>query len=106
MPKEQHIHVHIEQDHSVAIQITQINNKLDRFIMKQDELAQKLDALTAQSQKSNAEINTKLGELQVAIEAQGNVSPEVQTALAGLQAAVQANDDLIPDAPPAEESQA
>jgi len=106
MPTEQHIHVHIEQDHSVAIQITQINNKLDRIIMKQDELVQELAALKQQSLKTNAEINAKLSELAAAIEAQGNVTPEVQAALGELKAVVQANDDLIPDAPPAEESQA
>lgn len=67
--------------------------------MTQEEAVAKINELTAQSQKSNAEINAKLAELADALAAAGNVSPAVEAALASLQAVVQSNDDLIADAP-------
>ncbi len=70
--------------------------------MTQEEAVAKINALTAQTQKSNAEISLKLTELSEAIAAAGNVTPEVEAALAGLASVVQANDDLIADAPTGE----
>ncbi len=74
------------------------NKLLKQILMNQTELKEKLEALTSQAQKSNAEIQAKLQELADAIATQGNTSPDVDAALANLTAVVKANDELIADA--------
>mgnify|MGYP003555117131 CR=1 FL=1 len=91
-----HTHYHYHGDE-------EIKHLLKKILMNQTELAAELEAVKIQSQKTNAEINRKLVELQTAIEAQGNVSPEVEAKLAELKAVTQANDDLIVDEPTTEE---
>jgi len=76
-----------------------IHKLLKQILMNQEQLAAELTAVKNQNQKTNAEIQAKLAELQAAIEAQGTVSPEVEAALAELKAVAQSNDDLIADAP-------
>lgn len=91
--KHTHTHFHFHGDNS------SIRKTLKKILMTQEEAVAKINALTAQTQKSNAEISQKLTELSDAISAAGNVTPEVEAALAGLASVVQANDDLIADAP-------
>lgn len=91
--KHTHTHFHFHGDNS------SIRKTLKKILMTQEEAVAKINELTAQTQKSNAEINQKLTELQDALAAAGNVTPAVEAALAGLAAVVQANDDLIADAP-------
>jgi len=82
-------------------------NKLDRIIMNQAELAAGLKAIQTQVGKVAAEqaaksdaLIAKVAELEAIIAAGGDVTPEVTEALEGVKTALQALDDVIPDAPP------
>ncbi len=77
------------------------------LIMKTKELADALDALTAQEAKIAKEqsdrfdvLTARIKELEDAV-ANADVPSEVTDALKSLQAAAQSLDDAIPDAPPA-----
>ena len=89
--KHYHTHIYLGCDDS------KIYKLLKKLQMTQEEAVAKINELTAQTQKSNAEISAKLQELADAITAAGNVTPEVEAALTNLQSGVQANDDLIAD---------
>lgn len=63
----------------------------------QQELAEQLTALTAQVEKSRAEVVAKVTALEEALANAGGTTPEVDAALTNLKAAVQSVDDLNPD---------
>lgn len=58
--KDQHLHIHIEQDHSVAIQITQINNKLERIMATLEEVTAKITALQTALDNEQAQIQAAI----------------------------------------------
>jgi archaellum component FlaC len=105
MPQEQHIHVHIEQDHSVAIQITQINNKLERIMATFDEINAKLDTLQAALDNEQAQIASAIAGLeQTILDLQSQIAngatPEQLQAVADKLTAIQTDlEGTIPDAP-------
>jgi len=83
------------------------DNKLDKIIMNQAELAAGLKAIQTQVGKVAAEqaaksdaLIAKVAELEAVIAAGGDVTTEVTEALDGVKVALQALDDVIPDAPP------
>lgn len=73
--------------------------------MDQVELAAQLAALTEKQTKANAEIVSKIADLENALANGGPVTVEVQTALDALKATVQASDDIVPDAQEKEDSE-
>ncbi len=84
--------------------LPEILTKLEKIIMNQAELAQRLTGLATQSRKAHDEIVAKLAALQTAVDQAGAATPEVEAALADLTTAIQAEDDIVPDAttpPPA-----
>lgn len=68
--------------------------------MEQSELAAKLVSLAGQLEKVKTEINSKITDLEAAIEAADDVSPEVEAAFEAVKTAVQGIDDINPDAEP------
>lgn len=74
---------------------------LERIIVNQAELAQALNDIKAQADKSKTEIIAKVSTLEGAIANAGMTTPEVDAALADLKGTVQSLDDLNPDADPA-----
>ncbi len=93
------IHIHNGSRKIVKL-LTNLTIKINQIMSTQKEIAEKLTALQAETEKVAAEVKAKLDELAEAIKNQGNASPEVETALANLTTAVAAVDDLIPDSPP------
>lgn len=86
-------------DHSVEL----LNQKLNKIMSTQAELAEQLTALKDQTDKANAELLQKISDLEAAIVAAGNTTPEVDAALAALKDSVQKVDDIVPDQPPVTE---
>ena len=109
MPTEQHIHVHIEQDHSVAIQITQINNKLERIMATLEEVTAKITALQTALDNEQAQIQAAIDGLTGQIAAlndqiaNGATPEQLQVIADSLTAITTDLEGTIPDAPPAEE---
>ena len=62
-------------------------------------LADDLNAIKDQLDKAKGEIVGKIGSLEDAIAAAGNVDPNVSAALAAVKEAAQALDDVVADAP-------
>jgi hypothetical protein len=75
--------------------------KLNKIMASQAELAQQLRDITAQNEKSRAEIIAKIAALEEALANAGTTTPEVDEAVAALKASVQTDDDIVPDAPTA-----
>jgi chromosome segregation ATPase len=90
-----HIHVH---NHAADFQKS-IFSLLNKISMNQEELAQALSDLQAQTEKSDAELVTKIADLEKAVIDAGNVTPAVEAALANLKTSVQKVDDIVADAP-------
>ena len=75
-----------------------IQERLDKIMTTQAELALQIAALTEQNEKARAEVLAKLADMQAAIDAAANVDPTVLEAFDALKASVQADDDVVPDA--------
>ncbi|MBP8100964.1 MAG: hypothetical protein KAY54_03685 [Burkholderiaceae bacterium] len=75
-----------------------IQERLDRIMTTQAELALQIAALTEQNEKARAEVLAKIADMQAALDAAGAVDPAVLTAFDSLKASVQADDDIVPDA--------
>ena len=75
-----------------------IQERLDKIMTTQAELAQQITDLTAQNEKARAEVLAKIADMQAALDAAGSVDPTVLEAFAALKASVQADDDIVPDA--------
>lgn len=77
--------------------LTILNRKVNRIMATQEELTESLVALTAQVDKSRAEIVAAVAALEEALANAGTVGPEVLAALDDLRVAVQSVDDLNAD---------
>lgn len=75
-------------------ELLSIFSLLNKIQMNQEELAAELAALKEQTERSTAEIITKIAALEDAITNAGNITPEVEAALTALKAAVQGVDDV------------
>ncbi len=75
-----------------------IQQRLDKIMSTQAELAAALVSLKEQTDKSFTEIIAKIAELEEALNNAGTVSPEVLAALDALKVSVQRVDDIVPDA--------
>jgi hypothetical protein len=91
-----HYH-HISQPPEVP---ASIEERLDRIMTTQAELAQQITDLTAQNEKARAEVLAKIADMQAAIDAAGTVDQAVLDAFAALKLSVQADDDIVPDQAP------
>jgi len=70
---------------------------IGKILMKENEIAEKLNAISDQLTKASGEINAQLEVLRNA-----DLSADASAALDRLSAIAQALDDIVPDAPPAE----
>jgi methyl-accepting chemotaxis protein len=80
--------------------LVEINNKLNKIMASQADIAGALNETATKVQKIAEETRsllTKIEELTTAIENQGDVSPELQTAVDNLNAQVEVVDQLVPD---------
>lgn len=68
-------------------------------MLTQEEAAQKLETLIAQSEKNNVENQKNFDDLKAAIQANGQASPEVEEKLNALEASLKKGDEITPDAP-------
>ncbi len=84
----------------VLICFTIIFSLLNKTIMTQQELQQKLEDLLNQNEKARVEILAKIKALEDEINVGGGVSEGVQAALDALKASIQTDDEIVPDAPP------
>lgn len=83
--------------HVMRNYFNQINNKLDKIIMKQSELAANLEGVSSQLSKAKDEILAELDKLRAS---DPDLSPEGIAAVQKLGNIAQALDDVIADAPP------
>lgn len=84
---------------AVRLQNEFIFSQLKSINMNQQELAQQLTELAAQTAKAKEEVLAQVAELENKIVQAGTLTPEVEAALAALKESVQAIDDINPDAP-------
>lgn len=77
-----------------------IQERLDRIMTTQAELALQIAALTEQNERARAEVLAKIADMQAAIDAAANVDPAVLEAFDELKVSVQADDDIVPDPAP------
>ena len=77
-----------------------IQERLDRIMTTQAELALQIAALTEQNERARAEVLAKIADMQAAIDAAANVDPAVLEAFDALKVSVQADDDIVPDPAP------
>lgn len=96
------MHIHIHHHYPTEELLKTIIHKLNSIQMTQEELAQALTDLQAQTDKAKTEVVEKIAALETAIAEAGNTTPAVDAALAALKTSVQGVDDVVPDAPPAE----
>lgn len=100
---EIHHYIHYKDEHTKVmlekIFETVINNnqKLNKIMSTQAEVAAQLTALSTQLDKALAEIQAEIQKLTDAVAAAGASTPEVDAALDALKAKVQALDDLNAD---------
>ncbi len=79
-----------------------INQRLEKIMATQAELAKDLTAISEHVAKIGTETSAtlqKVTDLETALANAGNTTPEVDAALAALKAQVQVVDDLVADAP-------
>lgn len=84
---------------AVRLQNEFIFSQLKTINMNQQELAQQLTELAAQTAKAKDEVLAQVADLENKIVAAGNLTPEVEAALAAVKESVQGIDDINPDAP-------
>lgn len=98
-----HHYIHYKDEHTKVmlekIFETVINNnqKLNKIMATQQQVADQLTALSTQLDKALAEIQAEIEKLTDAVEAAGSSTPEVDAALEALKTKVQALDDLNAD---------
>lgn len=88
----------------LQLSVNYVHQEVRKIMSSQDQLANDLNAVTAQVAKIGAETSVtlqKVIDLEAALAAAGGTTPAVDAALAALKAQAQATDDLIPDAPAA-----
>ncbi len=77
-----------------------VNNKLNKIMATQQELADKLNSIGDELDKAQAEIVAAIQALKDALAAAGATTPEVDAAVTRLETGAKALDDLNPDATP------
>lgn len=93
----------IKASHHQVRLLQSLDQKVNRIMSTQDQLASDLAAVSSQVAKIGTETGTlvaKVAELEAALASGGTTTPAVDAALAALKAQVQVVDDLVADAAP------